>query len=128
MNAVDGLLDELVALETELHHPGRPCTRERLGQLLHPDFHEIGRSGRPYDRATVLAWLSRPPVPQDVVSDAFCLECLAPGIALLHFRSMLRGPGGQRLLQHTLRMSLWLHSDAGWQLRYHQGTPAAEAW
>ena len=34
---MDSLLAELTALETELHHPGSPCTRERLERLLHPD-------------------------------------------------------------------------------------------
>jgi len=120
------LLDELQALETELHHPGHRCTPVRLERLLHADFHEVGRSGLAYDRATVLAWLTRQADRPDVVSDAFRMECLAPGMALLHFRSVLRDAGGPT--QHTLRMSLWMQTTAGWQLRYHQGTPAAQAW
>lgn len=121
------LLGVLRALETELHHPGRPCTRARLEQLLHAGFHEIGRSGQPYDRATVIAWLAGLPPPQPVLSDGFRLEQPAPGIALLHFRSALQLPDGRRT-QHTLRMSLWTETADGWQLRYHQGTPAAQAW
>jgi hypothetical protein len=74
----------------------------------------------------VLAWLTRQADRPDVVSDAFRMERLAPGMALLHFRSVLRDAG--RPAQHTLRMSLWMQTTAGWQLRYHQGTPAAQAW
>jgi hypothetical protein len=120
------LLDELQALETELHHPGRPCTAARLAQLLHADFHEVGRSGVAYDRATVLSWLANQAAMPDVASDGFRVERLAPDIALLHFRSVLRNAG--RPTQHTLRMSLWVQTAAGWQLRYHQGTPAAQPW
>ncbi|CAN7277396.1 DUF4440 domain-containing protein [Pseudorhodoferax sp. LjRoot39] len=124
---MSALLDELQALETELHHPGRPCTLARLERLLHADFHEVGRSGRAYDRATVLAWLttSQAALP-DVASDGFRVERLAADTALLHFRSVLRDAG--RPTQHTLRMSLWVSTAAGWQLRYHQGTPAAVPW
>lgn len=120
------LLDELRALETELHHPGRPCSPARLERLLHADFHEVGRSGRAYDRATVLAWLSSQATLPDVVSDGFRVERLAADAALLHFRSALRDAGRPR--QYTLRMSLWMLTVAGWQLRYHQGTPAAAPW
>lgn len=120
------LLGALQALETELHHPGRPCTSERLEQLLHADFHEIGRSGRAYDRATVLAWLAGQAQRPDVVSDGFRVERLSPDTALLHFRSVQREAG--QPAQHTLRMSLWVQTAAGWQLRYHQGTPAAAPW
>jgi hypothetical protein len=52
------LLAELQALEVELHHPGVACDFARLEELLHTDFHEVGRSGRRYDRATVLHFLS----------------------------------------------------------------------
>ena len=55
---MDDLLAELTALETELHHPGATCTRTRLERLLHPDFHEIGRSGTRYTRQVVMNSLS----------------------------------------------------------------------
>lgn len=120
------LRDELQALETELHHPGQPCSPARLERLLHADFHEVGRSGLAYDRATVLAWLAGQAQRPDVVSDGFRVESLGPDMALLHFRSVLRDQG--QPTQHTLRMSLWVRTAAGWQLRYHQGTPAAAPW
>lgn len=121
------LLDELVALERELHHAGMPCPSERLERLLHRDFHEVGRSGRVYDRATVIAWLAAQDDPPPTVSDRFTLDAIGEGIALLGYRSaQRRADGGLDL--HTLRASLWLRGASGWQVRYHQGTPAAEPW
>lgn len=121
------LLQTLRALEVELHHPGRRCSRERLEQLLHPDFHEVGRSGRAYARDTIVQYLATLERRPDVVSSAFSVSELAPGVALLSFRSVQAdGAGGWGL--HTLRASVWLHTATGWQLRYHQGTPAAEPW
>ena len=119
---MSSLLAELQALEVELHHPGVACDRARLEELLHGDFHEVGRSGRRYDRATVLRFLSEREVPPEVVSDDFAVVQPGPGIAMLTYRSAHRRPEGG-LEQHTYRSSLWVRTSGGWQLLYHQGTP-----
>jgi len=124
---VSTLLPILEAVEVELHHPGVRCSRERLEELLHPDFHEVGRSGRQYTRATVISFLRSQQEQPDIVSESFSVYEPAPGVALLTYRSAHRLPDGNHS-NHTLRSSLWLLTSDGWQLRYHQGTPAALVW
>lgn len=119
------LLPELTQLEVELHHPGVRCSAQRLGQLLHPEFHEVGRSGRRYDRATVIGFLATQDAPPAVESWDFVATLLGPGCALLTYQSAQRQPGGALGL-HTHRSSLWRRGAEGWQLFYHQGTPAAD--
>ncbi len=121
------LLQELQALEVELHHPGVRCSRERLEQLLHPEFYEVGRSGRTYDRETVITFLAEKESQPIVVSQGFVVSVLSPGAALLTYRSA-HAEQSERLANHTLRSSVWLKEGARWQLRYHQGTPAAQTW
>jgi hypothetical protein len=116
------LLHELQALEIELHHPGTRCLRHRLEQLLHPGFHEVGRSGRRYDRGTGVNFLLAQSVQPAVESSEFQLTLLAAGVALLTYRSCHHSADGT-VVNHALRSSIWLRTDAGWQLRYHQGTP-----
>lgn len=123
----DSLLRVLQALECELHHPGVRCSRSRLEQLLHPDFYEIGRSGRLYDRATVIRFLAEQQSPPAVESDGFAASLLSPGVALLTYRSAHRADDGT-LANYTLRASVWLQASDSWQVRYHQGTPAALPW
>jgi hypothetical protein len=124
---MESLVSELQALEVELHHPGVRCDVARLGQLLHAGFHEVGRSGREYDRATVLRFLAQQENPPSVVSNDFSASLLAPGVALLTYRSAHRQQDGS-LASHTLRSSVWLRVGSLWQLRYHQGTPAERVW
>lgn len=121
------LLQELEALEVELHHPGVRCSRERLNQLLHPQFHEVGRSGRAYNRETIVSFLAKQESQPAVVSEEFAIAELGPGVALLTYRSS-HLEHGNHLVHHTLRSSVWVKTNAGWQLRYHQGTAAAETW
>jgi hypothetical protein len=109
------LLAELQAREVELHHPGVRSSRERLGQLLHPEFHEVGRSGRKYSRDTVLAFLVAETTHAIVHSDQFNVELLAPGLALLTYRSAHRQADGV-LTNHTFRASIWQQTSLGWQL------------
>lgn len=123
----NALLATIQALEVELHHPGVRCDAQRLGKLLHPDFHEVGRSGRKYDRATVMRFLGEQTVSPPVISEHFALQQLGPGIVLLTYRSALRRPDAT-FENHTLRSSIWVLQGVLWQLLYHQGTPAAEAW
>jgi hypothetical protein len=121
---MDSLLAELTALETELHHPGATCTRARLERLLHPDFHEVGRSGTRYARQTVIDVLADRASPPNVVAYGHRIEQLADDVALLHFASHeIVADGAHR--HAALRMSVWRRTAVGWQLHYHQGTPAA---
>lgn len=120
---MDSLLAELTALETELHHPGATCTRARLERLLHPDFHEVGRSGTRYARQTVIDFLADRASPPNVVAYDHRIEQLADDVTLLHFASHeVAADGAHR--HAALRMSVWRRTAVGWQLHYHQGTPA----
>jgi hypothetical protein len=124
---MNSLLATIQALEVELHHPGARCDVRRLEQLLHKDFHEVGRSGREYDRDTVVRFLSEQKASPQVISEHFALRNLSPAISLLTYRSAHLQPGGA-LENHTLRSSVWVQVGAQWQLIYHQGTPAAQPW
>lgn len=119
------LLTELSSLEIELHHPGVICTPERLEEILHADFFEVGRSGNQYNRATVIRFLLSQHQPPSVESCNFAVHELGQDQTLLTYRSANRQPNGT-LINPTLRSSIWLRNGSGWQLRYHQGTPTAE--
>ena len=121
MNA--SLVSQLQDLEAELHHPGSQCTRERLERLLHPGFHEVGRSGRPYSRATVIAYLVQLRERSSVLATNYKAHALSPDAALLTYESYEPGDDGARHLV-TYRSSVWRYGALGWQLFYHQGTPA----
>ena len=124
---MSSLLQELQALEVELHHPGVRCSRARLQNLLHPDFHEVGRSGRSYNHETVVNFLEAQESQPVVASEAFSVSELSSGVALLTYRSA-QIEQDKSLVNHTLRSSVWLKTEASWQLRYHQGTAAADTW
>jgi hypothetical protein len=124
---VTSLLQQLQSLEIELHHPGVRCNRNRLEELLHPEFHEVGRSGRVYDRQSVIDHLCAQESLPTVASDDFSVVELGPDVALLTYRSAHIVHGGGRA-SHTLRSSLWVQAADGWRLRYHQGTAAEQEW
>lgn len=121
------LLFQLRALEIELHHPSVRCHRDRMLVLLHPEFREVGRSGRAYSREAIFNLLSAQQTQPAITSDSFVVTALAADVALLTYRSAHIGPDKQ-LTNHTLRSSLWVKTSVGWQLRYHQGTSAAQVW
>jgi hypothetical protein len=119
------LLQELRDLEVELHHPGVRCSRERLEELLHAEFHEVGRSGRRYSRDMVINYLASQAADAAIESFTFEMQLLADGCMLLTYQSAHRAADGT-LKNHTLRSSVWVRNAGRWQIVYHQGTPAAQ--
>lgn len=115
------LAAHLQALEIELQLPAVRADRARLDALLHPEFTEFGRSGTVYSRAGMFAHLGAETTPATIVASDFALRRLGPTVALLNYRSAHRAPDGV-LGRHTLRTSIWVHTDGGWQMSFHQGT------
>jgi hypothetical protein len=118
-----GLLEHLRDLEVDLHQIETRRNPTRLDQLLHPDFVEFGRSGRTYTRSEVLQEFSTGGELEPVEARDFELAQPGPGVALLTYRSAHRSPTGA-LHRHSLRSSIWVETDRGWVMRFHQGTPA----
>jgi hypothetical protein len=117
------LLEHLRSLETELHLLETRQNRIRLEQLLHPDFVEFARAGRRYLRTEVLEEFSASAATMEAVhADNFELAELGDRLALLTYLSAHKGPDGE-LHRQTLRSSLWVATESGWRMRFHQGTP-----
>jgi ribonuclease HI len=105
-------------LERELLEPGVRADASRVAAILHPDFEEIGRSGRLWGRDAIVQALAAEE-PQSVDLQVLGTESLTPETILLTARTTdARGS--------TLRSSLWVRVNGRWRLRFHQGTPEAD--
>lgn len=117
----DQAVGELEQLERELHSAGARQSASRLKELLHPEFREIGRSGREYSRRTILARLAEGEPPK-VHSEQFRRVDLEPRVALITYKSAHIAEDGD-LCRHSLRSSIWILGEEGWRMVFHQGTP-----
>jgi hypothetical protein len=118
------LLEELRSLEKEMHKGETRRNRKRMETLLHPDFVEFGQSGIRYSRADVLEACGRDRTLPAIHSEHFQIVPLAEAIALLTYVSSHLDSEGNAS-RHTLRSSIWVLTEAGWQVRFHQGTPTS---
>ena len=123
----DALAIELSRLEAELHRPTVRTDGDRVKDLLHAEFAEIGRSGQFYSRDAALIALKSEVQPYEIAADAYVATKIGAGVALLTYRSAQRQEDGT-FTQHTLRSSIWVLVAGRWQLRYHQGTPTTKVW
>ena len=116
-------ISELESLERELHTPQARRSRARLEQLLHPEFREIGRSGRQYSRDETIRLLIAGHEPLNIETTELSANTLTEGCMLLTYRSAQVSPDGTRT-HIARRSSLWIRHNGGWQLYHHQATPA----
>jgi ribonuclease HI len=105
------------SLERELLRPETRADLGRTGVLLHPDFTEIGSSGRIWTRdAMMMSLEDNPGGPVEL--ELLGADRLGEKTMLLTYRSHTREGS-------ALRSSLWVLEGAQWRLRFHQGTPEA---
>jgi hypothetical protein len=117
-------VEELKKLETELLRPEVRRSPEKMAAFLADDFVEFGRSGRIYGKADILETVAQSFAGQLSLLE-FAAKALAPSVALVTYRSILRDANGSE--RHALRSSIWTHTEKGWRLVFHQGTPTAPA-
>jgi hypothetical protein len=113
----------LRGLERELHDPAIRRDRARLHALIDAEYLEVGRAGHRYTKAAMVAHLAQE-APVQIHADGFEVTLLAADVALVTYRSARVLHDGTHA-DPALRCSVWRRTGMGWQLRYHQGTPAA---
>jgi ribonuclease HI len=110
----EALVEEL---ERELLGPLVRGDIGRTAVLLHPDFVEIGSSGRVWTRDAMMMALEDDPGERTEI-EILGADSIGTGAVLLTYRSYARSGT-------TLRSSLWVLDSGRWRLRFHQGTPEA---
>jgi hypothetical protein len=81
------------------------------------DFVEFGRSGRTYTRAQIIR-TDRSPI--NATLRNFEIRALDRATVLVTYDSEAVYNGE---IEYAHRSSIWSRGNAGWQLRFHQGTP-----
>lgn len=110
-------LETVVELERELLDPAVRADPLRAGELLHPNFEEIGVSGRRWSRQEILEMFTDEE-PASIDLEVLSLAQLDAETALLTYRSV--SPVGS-----AVRSSVWQRHNGQWRLRHHQGTKEA---
>ena len=112
------LLQLLIELETSLHSETVRKSKDKLSELLHGEFIEIGASGKVYDKNHIIESLPKESALKLRATD-FKLRELSPEIQQLTYN--LESSTGGNSTRYTLRSSLWKNNNDKWQIIFHQG-------
>lgn len=91
-------------------------SRSALETLLHPDFIEVGATGRRWSRDELLDALVLEEGADPVEAEQFEVREVTPDVVLLTFLSDPRRRAARR-------SSIWRCDDGQRRMLYHQGTP-----
>lgn len=117
-------MEDLIALqqlEQLLHTNAVRNNKAQLEALLHPEFLEIGRSGRIYNRLEIINEFSNDHELPPIKAEDFQLALLSEHVVLITYKTMHVDPNGE-VHRKTARSSTWVKEDGSWRLRFHQGT------
>ncbi len=106
--------EQVVALERSMLTDEVRSDPATMAALLHPQWSEIGGSGRLWTREDTLAEIG--PLDEPVSLAVISVSQVAPDLILLLRRAS--SDHGTRL-----RSTLWQRTGGRWQARFHQGTP-----
>lgn len=115
------LYNHIKVLERRLHSSEVRADSDKLNDLLHDAFKEIGRSGQVYDKSDILEKLSAIDNHLEIVSEQFQFKALSDMIILVTYRSYQLNK--QIKSHHAMRSSVWILEADTWRMIFHQGTP-----
>lgn len=93
---------------------------EWMDLMLHPEFAEVGMSGNVYTRRETIdaSWPNE--LEAHLPLEDYRLELIDEDVALVRYVSHDTTNGAERRAHRT---SIWVNTNEGWRLRFHQGTP-----
>ncbi|USD64033.1 nuclear transport factor 2 family protein [Vibrio sp. SCSIO 43136] len=114
--------DHLIQLETDLHKYDVRSNLALCHKILHPEFEEVGRSGKYWNLSQIIQMMSEEQPSQDIIhSQNFNAAPLSDSVWMLNYETVVKSESGE-LSGFAKRSSIWVNCDDSWQLRYHQGT------
>ena len=94
--------------------------RLSAGLLLHPEYREFGKSGRVWDKESVLDLMEDTSELVQIRAEDLETVPLGDDVVLVTYDSVTPGARAHR-------SSLWVRESGRWQVRFHQGTPIPAA-
>ena len=118
---------EVVQLELLLLRSPTRSDPAFLDRVLDDGMIEFGKSGRQYDKHSIMAALAKAPAsvpPADFLdmTDVKTMQ-LSRNVVLLTYRLVAK-PGAPDSATPSLRCSVWKRNSGAWRLIFHQGTKA----
>lgn len=110
-------LELVIAAEERLLHPETRASPESVLDLLHPDFRELGSSGREWTADAIAAQLHAKAgsMTEPIEMHNAVAIPLGPDAVLLTYTARTEE-------QSSLRSSVWVRRGERWRLLFHQGT------
>ena len=118
------LSENLLDLEKKLLDPTLRRSPEKLAPLLADEFVEFGSSGRAYNKKQILFAL-RKQIPGRLTIEEFRVREISPAAALVTYRARAES-ADHKTEKSSLRSSVWVQRENGWQMIFHQGTVVSE--
>ena len=95
----------------------------KLNELIHESFIEIGYSGKTYEKTDILTSLpNEKDSESEYWSQDYSFISLSTDLVLIMYLEARMDKNG-KLSRYAKRTSIWFNNADKWQIKFHQGTP-----
>lgn len=122
---MENLIRQIKSLEETLLQRHARADKAMLQQLMHDEFEELGASGNIVTKNEAIEWLLREDDNIQWTLSDYKLRILSDEIVLATYCAH-KTDLATNSTKSSLRSSLWMKTEYGWALRFHQGTNLAK--
>ena len=119
-------MEILIQKELSLHQFDIRTNQDSLSTLLHPEFLEVGKSGKTYNYQSIIESMGLEKRTDSSIhsQDYECIRLDNNAYLILYRTAVIDRKGAAS--DYAKRSSVWIYDGEEWKLRYHQGTPCAK--
>lgn len=117
------LNEQFLLLEEKLLQSDIRKSLKDLNIIIADAFIEFGSSGRTYNKQQIIDVLPTLPIVKMTLMD-FQAKLLSTGVVLTTYR-VAKHSDQNKLIEYSLRSSIWILQEGEWRIVFHQGTPSA---
>lgn len=90
---------------------------KNLNNRIHDDFIEFGKSGKVFDKDSIVQYLNNLETDRDIEIYSFEIKIVKEGFLVANYIS-----DEKEIDKRALRTSIWINENENWKLYFHQGT------
>ena len=111
------LEEQILEYENDFFKKKFCSNMENLNNRIHDDFIEFGKSGKVFNKDSIIEYLINLDDDRDIEIESFEINIMKKDFLVVNYIS-----DEKEIDKRAVRTSIWINENENWKLYFHQGT------